>query len=102
MSSVIVKFTISSFYNNTPLSNTYILLLKIYIMIETIVENLPIRLGQYLKFINVVQDGHEAKLRISEEEVLVNGTIETRRGKQLNIGDQVTYGGKTFIITSNK
>lgn len=69
-------------------------------MIETAVKNLPIRLGQYLKFIDMVQDGHEAKLRISEGEVLLNGVIETRRGKQLNVGDQITFNGKTFIITS--
>ncbi len=69
-------------------------------MTETPVKNLPIRLGQYLKFINAVQDGFEAKLRISEEDVLVNGTVETRRGKQLNIGDNVSIDGKTFVITS--
>ena len=69
-------------------------------MTETAVKNLPIRLGQYLKFINVVQDGFEAKLRINQEEVLVNGIVETRRGKQLNIGDNVSIDGKTYIITS--
>lgn len=102
MSSVILFLQILNIYNNFPLSNIYIQLLKFFIMTETAVKNLPIRLGQYLKFINMVQDGHEAKLRISEGEVLVNGSIETRRGKQLNIGDQVTFDGKTFIITSTE
>lgn len=67
-------------------------------MIETAVKNLPIRLGQYLKFIDAAQDGHEAKIRINQKEVLVNGIIEQRRGKQLNIGDQVTIDKKTFVI----
>lgn len=97
MSSVIVIFTISI----VDLPNSFQLNSHLFfIMIETAVKKLPIRLGQYLKFIDVVQDGHEAKLRINQEEVLVNGTIEQRRGKQLNVGDQVTIDNKTFVIIS--
>lgn len=54
------------------------------------VETLPIRLGQFLKFADMVQDGIEAKIRIQEGEVRVNGEVETRRGKQLQHGDVVS------------
>lgn len=55
-----------------------------------LVDTLPIRLGQFLKFADMVQDGIEAKIRIQEGEVKVNGEIETRRGKQLQNNDIVT------------
>ena len=62
------------------------------------VKALPIRLGQFLKFANLVQDGFEAKIRIQNGEVMVNGCIETRRGKQLNQLDTVTIGEETWTI----
>jgi len=62
------------------------------------ISKLPIRLGQFLKMQNVVQDGMEAKIRIQQGEVLVNGEIETRRGKQLQKADTVTYAGETWLI----
>ncbi len=49
----------------------------------------PIRLGQFLKFVNVAQDGQEAKTLIKQGMILVNGKIDKRRGKQLHEGDTV-------------
>ncbi len=49
----------------------------------------PIRLSQFLKLANVVQDGLEAKIRITEGEVLVNGQLEKRRGRKLRDKDIV-------------
>ena len=49
----------------------------------------PIRLGQFLKLAELVQDGLEAKIRIQYNQVMVNGQIETRRGRQLIHGDLV-------------
>lgn len=57
-----------------------------------LVESLPIRLGQFLKLADMVQDGIEAKFRIQNGEVTVNGAIETRRGKQLKSNDIVSMG----------
>ena len=62
------------------------------------VMELPIRLGQFLKLANLVQDGFEARIKIQEGEVLVNGIVEKRRGKKLLLGDTVTIGGETWII----
>lgn len=65
---------------------------------QIIVEHLPIRLGQFLKLANLVQDGFEAKIRIQNGEVWVNGMTETQRGKQLKTGDIISCKGQDFLI----
>lgn len=65
---------------------------------NTVVSELPIRLGQFLKLANLVQDGFEAKIRIQYGEVLVNGEVETQRGKQLKAGDVITFDGGEYRI----
>lgn len=62
----------------------------------------PIRLGQFLKLANTVQDGFEAKLRIANGEVTVNGNQETRRGKKLIHGDTVTIDDFFLEVTIKK
>jgi ribosome-associated protein len=62
------------------------------------IERIPIRLGQFLKAANLVQDGFEAKIRIQYGEVMLNGTVETQRGKQLKENDIVTYAGCDYIL----
>ena len=51
--------------------------------------NYPIRLGQFLKLVNVAQDGQEAKIIIQQGQVKVNNRVDRRRGKQLHLGDIV-------------
>ncbi len=65
------------------------------------VKELPIRLGQFLKLANLVQDGIEAKMRIQDGDVLVNNITEVRRGKQLNHMDKITIDGGTWIVDLN-
>ena len=48
-----------------------------------------IRLGQLLKFANIVTDGGEAKVLIAGGEVSVDGEPETRRGRQVHVGSLV-------------
>ena len=55
------------------------------------VHRYPIRLGQFLKLAEIVQDGLEAKFMILEGEVQVNGKVELRRGRQLHCHDVVTF-----------
>ena len=57
-----------------------------------------IKLDRYLKWQGVVQTGGEAKVRIQGGEVIVNGKIETRRGKKLRTGDRVTIANKTYTV----
>ncbi|GAA1478729.1 RNA-binding S4 domain-containing protein [Nocardioides aestuarii] len=52
-----------------------------------------IRLGQFLKLANLVESGAEAKPAVQEGLVRVNGEVETRRGRQLVLGDVVELGG---------
>ncbi len=62
--------------------------------------NPPIRLDDFIKRSGLVGTGGEAKLRIQGGEVLVNGEVETRRRKQLSIGDTVNVVGETLEVTS--
>ncbi len=48
-----------------------------------------IRLGQLLKFANLVADGAHAKTLIMDGQVLVDGVRETRRGRQVTVGSLV-------------
>lgn len=58
-----------------------------------------IQLDQFLKHENLVGSGGEAKHFIREGNVLVNGEVETRRGRKLRNGDVVEAGGKKFTVS---
>ena len=51
-----------------------------------------ITLGQALKASDLVESGGEAKVLIQAGEVLVNGEVETRRGRKLKGGDVIEIG----------
>ena len=57
-----------------------------------------IKLGQALKAAGYVEDGVEAKIEITSGNVLVNGEVDTRRGRKLYDGDTVTFNGKQIQI----
>ena len=57
-----------------------------------------IKLGQALKAAGLVDSGVEAKIVITDGEVLVNGQVETQRGKKLYDGDQVEFHGESILI----
>ena len=57
-----------------------------------------ITLGQALKAANVVGTGGEGKMLIQHGEVLVNGEVETRRGRKLASGDVVEVGDERFEV----
>ena len=48
-----------------------------------------ITLGQALKATSIAGTGGEAKVLVQMGEVLVNGEVETRRGRRLREGDVV-------------
>ena len=58
-----------------------------------------IRLGQFLKLVDLVDNGAEAKPLLMQGLVFVNGEMETRRGRQLAKGDVVTVGGGSVRVT---
>lgn len=57
-----------------------------------------ITLGQLLKLANLVSSGIEAKIVIQDELVLVNGEVETRRGKKIRQGDIVEFNGQQITV----
>ncbi|MBA2511856.1 MAG: RNA-binding S4 domain-containing protein [Rubrobacter sp.] len=57
-----------------------------------------ITLGQALKASDLVGSGGEAKVLIQAGEVLVNGEVETRRGRQLVPGDVVEVGDERLDV----
>ena len=59
-----------------------------------------IRLGQLLKLADVVDTGGELKELLAETDVLVNGELEDRRGRQLHAGDVVTVAGDELRIVA--
>lgn len=70
-------------------------------MILIAISTDTIRLSQFLKLANVVADGVEAKYLILDGEVVVNGAVETRRGRKLRPGDRVEYGGVLYEVRSD-
>ena len=57
-----------------------------------------IRLGQFLKLANLIESGSDAKPLTADGAVQVNGEVETRRGRQLVLGDVVTLGGMSARV----
>jgi ribosome-associated protein len=62
------------------------------------VRAVPIELGQLLKFAGLGGSGGEIKSAIKNGEVLLNGEVETRRGKKLLVGDKITFGAETVVV----
>lgn len=67
-------------------------------MKRTAIKDNAIRLGQFLKLVNAVATGGEAKARVQAGEVKVNGQVELRRGRKLNAGDRVEIDGQLFEV----
>ena len=57
-----------------------------------------IKLDSFLKAVNAVGSGGEAKLIIADGQVLVNGEVELRRGRKLRPGDRVEIGGQLYRV----
>ncbi|MGE6486655.1 S4 domain-containing protein YaaA [Paenisporosarcina sp. NPDC076898] len=52
-----------------------------------------VTLGQVLKMTDVISSGGMAKWFLSENEVLINGEVDQRRGRKLRNGDLVNIPG---------
>lgn len=58
-----------------------------------------IKLQDLLKLADLVSTGGEAKLRILDGEVKVNGEVCTQRGKKLRPGDIVTFENRELTVS---
>lgn len=61
-------------------------------------QDQTIQLDQFLKLRGVVQSGGEAKHLIQNGEVMVNGEVETRRGRKLESGDNIAVHKQHFVV----
>jgi ribosome-associated protein len=59
-----------------------------------------VRLGQFLKLADAVDQGSDAKALLGRGGVTVNGEVETRRGRQLGIGDVVEVDPTRYVVQS--
>ena len=66
--------------------------------LEIIPATGQIKLGQFLKLANLVEDGANATIAIQSGDVKVNGEVETRRGHRLNACDKVLVGLPTGVV----
>jgi ribosome-associated protein len=57
-----------------------------------------IKLDSFLKAVNAVGSGGEAKSIIAEGDVWVNGAVELRRGRKLRPGDRIELGGHAYLV----
>jgi len=62
------------------------------------IRDKSIRLGQLLKLSDIASTGGEAKMRIQNGEVTVNGDLELRRGAQLKSGDIVVVDEISVMV----
>lgn len=68
-------------------------------MTQTVpIRDESIRLGQFLKLANLIDSGSDAKELLLQGSVLVNGEVETRRGRQLVKGDVVELGPAVVTV----
>ena len=57
-----------------------------------------ITLGQFLKYVGIIDSGFLAKIFLNDHEVYINGELDTRRGKKLYPGDLVLVEKVEYII----
>ncbi len=57
----------------------------------------PVELFKLIKFEGLASSGGEAKQMIENQQVRVNGEIETRKRKKIMAGDVITVGDEEFI-----
>ena len=57
-----------------------------------------IKLGQALKLAGLVESGVDAKIRIQEGYVKVNGEVEVQRGKKIHPGDVIELDGQQVKV----
>ena len=66
---------------------------------DVAIRDESIRLGQFLKLADLIDNGAEAKPLLMQGAVVVNGEVETRRGRQLVKGDVVTLGAESVRVS---
>lgn len=61
-----------------------------------------IKLGQLLKYLNLIASGAEAKEYLLLNEIFINGIKDSRRGKKIFNGDQILIQDTKYFIVEKK
>ena len=69
-------------------------------VVDVPIKDEVIRLGQFLKLANLIDNGADAKIVCPAGQVSVNGEVETRRGRQLVVGDVVELQGQAARVAT--
>ena len=57
-----------------------------------------ITLGQFLKIVDLISSGGEAKAFLLENSILINDELDNRRGRKLYKDDVLEFKGKKYKI----
>lgn len=60
-----------------------------------------VTLGQFLKIADIISSGGEAKIFLAENEVIINGEVDNRRGRKLRDGDKVSVRGQDYLVVND-
>lgn len=70
-------------------------------MKEIAINTEYIALGQFLKLADCISTGGQAKFFLQDNEIIINGELDNRRGRKLYAGDRVKVEGcGEFIVVS--
>ncbi len=69
-------------------------------LIEVSIVSEYITLGQFLKFVHLIDEGGMAKAYLATHEILVNDVLESRRGRKLRPGDRLKIGEIGYLVKS--
>ncbi len=69
-------------------------------MNEITIKTEFIKLDAFLKFAGICSTGGEAKIRIEQGDVLVDGAPCFQRGRKLRDGARVQIDGQTYAVIS--
>ena len=61
------------------------------ILVQEVIVEGEITLGQFLKTEGIIESGGQAKWSLQDYDVLLNGERETRRGKKLADQDRIDF-----------
>ena len=64
---------------------------------EVVLREASVPLYRILKFEGLVASGAEAKQRIAEGLVRVNGAVETRKRRQIRAGDRIEFENSVLL-----
>lgn len=67
-------------------------------MIEIEIDTDFIKLSQFIKYIDLVNSGGEAKIFLLENDVYINSVLVEQKGKKIYKGDIVKILDKEYLI----